>query len=214
MIKGVIFDMDGVLVDSEPYICEAGVRMFLEKGLKVQPNDFKEFTGMGEDRYLGGVAEKYGFTFNPSTDKARTYQIYKELVTGNIQPLPGVISFIGKCKNRKLKLAVASSADNIKVRINLKEIGLLHDTFDAIVDGEEVTKKKPHPDVFLKALEKLHIRPDECLVVEDAISGIRAAIDAGCKCLALTTSFPPEKLKEANWISKDLSYANDECITW
>lgn len=214
MIKAVIFDMDGVLVDSEKYICEAGVMMFKEKGLQVKHADFKDFTGMGEDRYLGGVAEKYGFPFDVEKDKARTYQIYKELVEGSLQPLPGVHAFISKCKKLNLKLAVASSADKTKVLINLEETRLNGDIFHVVINGLDVKNKKPFPDIFIKAAESLMLKPSECLVIEDAISGVKAAKSAGCRCLALTTSFPKESLREADWVVKDLSYAPPECISW
>ena len=214
MIKAVIFDMDGVLVDSEKYICEAGVMMFKEKGLQVKHADFKDFTGMGEDRYLGGVAEKYGFPFDVEKDKARTYQIYKELVKGCLIPMPGVHTFISKCKKLNLKLAVASSADKTKVLINLEETGLNGYIFHAVINGLDVKNKKPFPDIFIKAVDSLMLKPFECLVVEDAISGVKAAKSAGCRCLALTTSFPKESLREADWVVKDLSYAPPECISW
>jgi beta-phosphoglucomutase len=214
MIKGVLFDMDGVLVDSEEFICRAGIEMFKEKGLQVKPEDFKQFTGMGEDRYLGGVAEKYGFPFDVATDKARTYEIYKELVNGRLKALPGVYDFIEKCLDRELKMAVASSADEVKVMINLKEIALDPSLFGAIINGNQVERKKPFPDIFIKAAEELKLGPEECLVVEDAVSGVRAAKEAGSRCLALTTSFDESRLGEADWIAADLSQATDECLDW
>jgi beta-phosphoglucomutase len=214
MIKGVLFDMDGVLVDSEEFICRAGIEMFREKGLVVQPEDFKPFTGMGENRYLGGVAEKYGFPFNIDTAKARTYQIYRDLVHGRLRALPGVFEFIEKSRKRGLKLAVASSADETKVLINLREIGLDTSLFGAVINGLQVEKKKPFPDIFIKAAAELGLRPEQCLVVEDAVSGVRAAKEAGCRCLALTTSFDRNRLTEADWIARDLSEAPPECLEW
>ena len=80
MIKGVLFDMDGVLVDSEEFICRAAVLMFKEKGLEVQAEDFIPFVGMGEDRYLGGVAEKYNFVIEIEEIKSRTYEIYGNII--------------------------------------------------------------------------------------------------------------------------------------
>ena len=206
--------MDGVLVDSECYICEAGVKMFAEKGLRVKPEDFKEFTGMGEDRYLGGVAKKYNFPFNAGKDKARTYAIYEQLAANKLNPLPGVFAFIEKCRAHNLNLAVASSADKVKVEINLRETGLNNNVFDFVVNGQNVHRKKPYPDIFIKASQGLGLHPRECLVVEDSVSGVRAAISAGCKCLALTTSFSSDRLMEADWIVQDLSFATDYCITW
>jgi len=214
MIKGVIFDMDGVLVDSEEYICRAGIEMFREKGLSVGPEDFKPFTGMGENRYLGGVAEKYGFPFDVEKDKGRTYEIYKEIVHGKLEALPGVFDFMEKCRSLGFKMAIASSADEIKVMINLEEIGLQPALFDAIINGQEVERKKPFPDIFIRTADEIKLRPEQCLVIEDAVSGVKAAKDAGCRCLALTTSFNEDQLKEADWIATDLSQAPDECLNW
>lgn len=211
-LQGVIFDMDGVLVDSEPFIHEAGVRLFAEKGYHVRSEDFDPFIGTGEDRFLGGVAEKYGIPFDVVHDKARTYAIYLELIAGRLKPLPGVFSFIEECRRRGLKMAVASSADAIKVNGNLHEIGLPPDRFDALVNGSEVTRKKPFPDIFLTAARRLGLPPAECLVVEDAVAGVAAARAAGARCLALTTSFPAERLTEANWIAANLAHAPLEIL--
>lgn len=175
MIRGVILDMDGVIVDSEPFICEAAIKLFAEKGFQVPPEDFAPFVGTGENRYLGGPAEKNGIPLDLERDKARTYAIYLELIRGRLQPLPGVFSFLEECRRRHLKLAVASSADAIKVSGNLREIGVPPDTFDAVVHGNEVQRKKPYPDLFLEAAARLGLPATECLVVEDAVAGVAAA---------------------------------------
>ncbi len=214
MIKAVIFDMDGVLLDSEPLIREAAMRMFAEHGIKAQPEDFKPFVGTGEDRFIGGVAEKYGFALDLARDKARTYEIYADVVDGKIEPLNGAHEFIAKARAKGLKLAVASSADQIKMDINLKGIGIPPETFDAIVSGSDVTKKKPNPEGFLKAAEKLGVSPETCLVVEDAINGVQAAKTAGMRCLAVTTSFTPTDLAAADWIGADLADVPDEALSW
>lgn len=213
-IEAVLFDMDGVLLESERFINHAGVLMFREKGYDVDPKDFLEFTGMGEDRYLGGVAEKNAIPFNTTQDKARTYEIYESLVMNNIDPLPGVRHFIHKCKTRGLKIAVATSADQVKMEINLREIDIPLSTFDATVNGLEIKHKKPAPDIFLKAAAKLDVDPMRCLVVEDAVSGVKAGIAAGARVLALTTTFSREELAEADWIAADLSKAPAEVLLW
>lgn len=206
--------MDGVLLDSEEYITRAGVMMFAEKGFEVLPSDFKPFTGMGENRFLGGVAEKYGIPFELEKDKARAYAIYAEITRGRLSPLTGVRGFILQCRKKHLKLAVATSADEIKMRINLRETGLGEELFDALVNGLEVEHKKPHPEIYLLAARRLALEPKECLVVEDAISGMKAARAAGCRCLAITSSFRAEEFDQADWIVKDLSEAPEECISW
>ena len=123
-LRGVIFDMDGVLVLSEPLIAEAAIRMFAAKGYAVRHEEFRPFIGMGEDRFLGGVAEARGIPLDPAADKARTYDLYLDLIRGKLRPLPGVTGFVAECRRRGLKLAVASSADEVKVVANLHEIGL------------------------------------------------------------------------------------------
>jgi HAD superfamily hydrolase (TIGR01509 family) len=213
-IKGVLFDMDGVLLESEDFIARAAIMMFKERGLQVKREDFKPFVGAGEDKYLGGVAEKYNHPYKIEEIKKRAYDIYDELVAGNLKPLEGVPEFIERCRNKGLKLAVATSADKRKMLINLRETGLNSDTFDALVNGSEVEKKKPNPDIFILAANKINLEPKECLVVEDAINGVEAARNAGAKCLALTTSFSNEDLKEADWIAKNLKEAPEESINW
>jgi len=213
-IEGVLFDMDGVLVDSEAFICQAGMEMFAEKGYPVSAGDFLPFTGMGENRYLGGVAEKHGIPFDLEKDKARTYEIYGELVRGKLSPLDGVHEFIGKCRDRGLKMAVASSADPTKVNINLEEIGLHRALFQAVVTGLDIEHKKPAPDIFLKAAGLIGADPKRCLVVEDAVSGVAAGKAAGARVLALTTAFSPGELSEADWISSTLATAAETVLEW
>jgi HAD superfamily hydrolase (TIGR01509 family) len=213
-MKAVLFDMDGVLTDSEHFICQAAMEMFREKGLTVKPDDFKPFTGMGENRYIGGVAEKYGLKVDINEVKERTYAIYDKMVKGKLSPLKGVNEFIGRCRKKGLKLALATSADRIKMEINLREIGLDGSTFDAIVTGLDVVNKKPAPDIYLKAAEMLNINPGDCLVVEDAVSGIKAGKRAGCRCLAVTTSFGKNELTEADWICDSLAVVPESVLSW
>jgi beta-phosphoglucomutase len=212
--RGVIFDMDGVLVDSEAFICRAACMMFAEKGLTVKPEDFVPFIGTGEDRYIGGVAEKYDFPVDIEEAKKRTYDIYLDIIKGALQPLPGVHDFIEKCRSMGKKLAVASSADRRKVVGSLTEIGLTAERFDAVITADDVANKKPAPDIFLLAAKRLGLTPADCLVVEDAVSGVAAAKAAGIKCLALTTSFSAEQLNDADFFAPNLSAAPPEALNW
>jgi len=213
--RGLVFDMDGVLCDSEPFICEAAMRMFAERHhLQVRPEDFLPFVGAGEDRYLGGVAEQYGITWDLEEDKKRTYQIYLEIIRGRLKPLAGVGKFIARCRRSGMRLAVATSADAVKMQGNLAEIGLPPETFDVCVNGLEVVRKKPDPEIFLLAIQRLGLEPRECLVVEDSPNGIRAGKAAGAMCLGLTTSFPATQLQAAgaDWIAPDLAHVPPEVL--
>jgi HAD superfamily hydrolase (TIGR01509 family) len=214
MIRGVLFDMDGVLTDSEPFICKAAIMMFRELGYEVTSDDFIPFVGMGENRYIGGVAEKYGIGVDIDKVKARTYEIFSIIVRNQLAPLPGTKEFISKCRKKNLKIALATSADKVKMDVNLKEIGIPPETFDAVITGLEVENKKPFPDIYIKAASSLSLRTQECLVVEDAVSGIKAGKTAGCRCLAVTTSFDVSALSEADWFCESLLNAPEEALDW
>jgi beta-phosphoglucomutase len=196
--KAVIFDMDGVLTDSEPLINLAAVTMFRERGVVVQPEDFLPFVGTGEDRYIGGVAEKHGVVLDLAAAKKRTYEIYLALVPERLRAFPGACDVVRRCRQEDLATAVASSADRIKIEANLIQIGLPPAGWDAVVCAEDVKNKKPAPDIFLAAARQLRRLPSQCVVIEDAVNGIQAAKAAGMRCVAVAQTFTPEKLQAAD----------------
>ena len=206
--------MDGVLVNSESFIADAAIAMFAEKGHQIRREEFRPFIGTGEDRFIGGVAERRGILLEPARDKARTYEIYVQLIRGKLQPLPGAREFVDACRTRRLAIAVASGADEVKVEANLREVGLSPNLFAAIVDGAQIVRKKPAPDIFLEACRRLGLPPGNCLVIEDAVAGVAAAKAAGARCLALTTSFDAKQLAMADWIAADLSRVPPEALEW
>lgn len=211
---GVIFDMDGVLVDSEEFICKAAMAMFAEHGLTVRPEDFLPFVGAGENRYIGGVAEKYDFACDIERDKRRTYDIYLDIIKGQLKPLPGVHDFVKRARSMGKRLAVASAADRRKVEGNLVELALPPESFDAIVTGDDITHNKPDPEIFLTAAERIGCDPQRCLVVEDAVNGVAAAKAAGARCLGITSTFTTEDLGRADWHAENLGQAPEEVLCW
>ncbi|MDL2229724.1 HAD-IA family hydrolase [Treponema sp. OttesenSCG-928-L16] len=208
-MEAVIFDMDGVLTDSEWFIAEAARLMFKEiHGVDVIHEDFLPFVGHGENRFLGGVAEKYAIaTFDIERDKAKTYEIYCGLVKGKLKALPGAVEFVFACRELGLKTALATSTDYIKMMANLNEIGLGDGAFDAMVNGLDVERRKPFPDIFLEAARRIDVAPEQCWVIEDSAGGVAAAKAAGMRCLAVLTTFPEETLRKegADLIAADLS---------
>ena len=211
-LAGVIFDMDGVLCDTEEQIAAAAAAMFAERyDQEVLREDFAPFVGAGENRFIGGVASKYGIEWDQEPDKARTYEIYLEIIKGNLKPLGGVLAFVAKCQQMGLKLSVATSADRVKLEGNLKEIGLAESMFDTCLTGTDVENKKPDPEIFIKAVDAMGLTPGECVVVEDSPNGIKAAVAAGCRCLGLTTSFDEKTVMAAgaSWVAPDLSDVPD-----
>jgi beta-phosphoglucomutase len=198
--RAVIFDMDGVLTDSEPLINEAAIAMFGELGLEVAPNDFIPFIGTGEDRYLSGVAEKHGFRMHLASAKKRTYEIYLSLVPHRLRAFAGAVQLVQRCRDAGFKIAVASSADRIKIEANLRQIGLPPESWDALVSGDDVQHKKPAPDLYLAAAQTLGLVPAECVVIEDAPNGIQAAQSAGIRCIAVAQTFLPGELALADLV--------------
>jgi HAD superfamily hydrolase (TIGR01509 family) len=206
--------MDGVLVASEPFTAAAAIALFAERGYTVRPEEFHPFVGQGEERFLAGVAEARGIPFDPAGDVERLYAIYLNLIKGRLGPSPGAHDFVYNCRKRGLAVAVASSAETIKVEGNLAEIGLPAGTFAAIVTGSEVQRKKPAPDLFVEAAARLELDAASCLVVEDAVAGVAAAKAAGCRCLALTTTFPAASLAGADWIAPGLTAVPEAALEW
>jgi HAD superfamily hydrolase (TIGR01509 family) len=215
VIKAVLFDMDGVLVDSEAFIAQAAIAMLAERyGVAAERSDFLPFIGAGEDRFIGGVAEKYGVTLDLEADKSRTYELYFEVIRGKMRQIPGAVDFVRGCRERGLKVAIATSADRRKLEANLREIGLAEDNFDATVDGLQVARKKPYPDIYLEAARRVGTDPALCLVVEDAVTGVKAAKAAGCVCLALAGSFSEAELRTAgaDYFADDLETADSSIL--
>jgi HAD superfamily hydrolase (TIGR01509 family) len=196
--QAVIFDMDGVLTDSEPLINASAIAMFREKGIEARPEDFLPFVGTGEDHYIGGVAAKYHLPLDLVAAKRRTYEIYLELVPKKLRAFPGAVEFVRACRRAGFRLAVASSADWIKIVANLRQIGLPPEDWDAIVTGEDVSARKPAPDIFLAAARKLGLAPGACVVIEDAVNGVQAARKAGMRCIAVAQTFSALELGAAD----------------
>jgi beta-phosphoglucomutase len=194
-IEAIIFDMDGVLVDSEPVIEAAAMAGLKEFGVTAQPEDFIPFVGAGEDNYIGGVSRKYGVPFKREM-KDRVYQIYLDLVENRIGLYKGIPELLGSLKKQGYALALASSADHIKIEANLKAAGISRDLFDILLGGEDVVNKKPDPEIYLAASRGLKKDPENCLVMEDALNGIEAGKAAGCLCCGVSTSFLKKELVE------------------
>lgn len=210
----MIFDLDGVLAVSEPLLAEAAIALFAERGVAITAGDFRPFIGMGEDRYVGGAAEAKGVPIDVGPAKARLYEIYEQVIRGRLRPLPGAIETVHACRGRGFAIAVASGADGVKVRANLREIGLPDNIFDAVVDGNQVERKKPAPDIFLEAARRLGVAPPAGLVIEDAVSGVAAARAAGMRCLGITSSFGVDELAGADWFAPDLAHAPVDAFNW
>ncbi|HOV70318.1 MAG TPA: HAD-IA family hydrolase, partial [Clostridia bacterium] len=196
VIYAILFDMDGVLTDSEPCILQASIMGLREYGINPEKKDFEPFIGAGEDRFIGGVAQKYGLKYDKIM-KDRVYEIYLEIVDEYLGKFEYVPETLKDLKGMGYKVTLASSADMIKVNANLKAAGIDKGLFDVILSGEDVQRKKPFPDIYLKAAEQLNVKPEDCIVVEDAVNGVKAAVAAKMRCIGIMGSFSGIELIEA-----------------
>lgn len=196
MIEAVVFDMDGVLTDTEPVINEAALRGLREYGVEARPEDFEPFVGTGEDNYIGGVARLYGKAYRPEM-KTRVYEIYLQILPDMVTPVPGVRELLVALRERNMPMAVATSADRIKMEANLEAVGIPIDWFAVLTVAEDVEKKKPAPDIYETTARKLGCSAAACCVVEDAVNGVQAAKAAGMRCVAVESSFPANRLRAA-----------------
>ena len=187
----ILFDCDGVLVDSEPALAKIAAGVLQEQGIPAKPEDFEPYIGTGEDTYLGKVIEKYGFEFTEE-HKRQVYDAYIRKAAHTVETFPDCLSFLNKLKEENIKMVVASSADAVKVHANLEALGFT--AFDAIVSGSDIKRKKPFPDIYLLAAEKISANPENCIVIEDATAGVESGKTAGMKVIGLTSSCSAEQL--------------------
>lgn len=193
---GILFDCDGVLVDSEPALAEIAAIALRDFGAAAMPEDFRPYIGMGEDMYLGMVTAKYDIVFSNAI-KHHVYEKYSELAANFVRPFPGIRDMLIRLKSAGCRIAVASSADQIKVTTNLDLLELSAAFFDTVITGSDIERKKPFPDIYLLAASNCGVSPDRCFVVEDAVSGIQAGKAAGMTCIGFTSSHTAEELREA-----------------
>ena len=193
--KAILFDMDGVLIESEFLMRHAAIQALAEYGITARHEDFLEFTGMGEDKFVGGVAEKHGlrYTFDM---KERAYDYFGQQVKELAHVPEGVKEMLMKLHEMGFVMAVCSAADLRKVCYNIQAIGVDESIFSALVTGSDVERKKPFPDIYLEGARRIGMNPEDCLVIEDAISGIQAAHAAGMDAVGVPTTFSKEELME------------------
>jgi beta-phosphoglucomutase len=214
MLRAVIFDFNGIIVDDEPIHFELFQRVLNEEGISLTEEDYyARYLGFDDRGAFTAAYREHARSLSQSKlaqliERKAAY--YREDIKIKMRVFPGVEMLIPDLA-RKLPLAIASGALRNEIEIILSSIGLFNQ-FRAIVSAEDVTRGKPEPEIFLKALAQLNtflngapaIGAAECLVVEDSKEGIRGARRAGMKCLAVTNSHPADLLHDADSIVDSL----------
>ncbi len=211
MLQAVIFDMDGVLIDSEPYSVAANKAILPCFGLKPEVFDKGNFIGTSVKFYIDTINKTYGTKIEYAEYEKLKQQKYCELAHGKIKPSPGVVKLLNSLIKEGIRIAVASSGSKKKVAFNLAESGLSH-YFKLVVTGEHVRDSKPNPEIYLLTARGLGLDPAECVAVEDSVHGVKSARAAGMGCLAVANSFPEKQLKEANLIVQSLNDVTPEML--
>ena len=211
MLRAIIFDCDGVIADTEPIHMASFQRVLEEEGIILTKEEYFSHYLALDDRacFTKAFAER-GASLTPKELEdlvKRKAQVVEPVMRDTLQLLPGATEFIRQVAGR-YPLAVASGALRREIDLVLK-YGGLRDCFKVIVSSEDVTHSKPDPEPFIRAWELLASGDDlgreECLVIEDSIHGVIAAHNAGMRCLAITNSYPREKLLEADLVVDSLA---------
>lgn len=197
-MKAVIFDMDGVLVDSEPIHQRTELDALAAYGLRLEKKDLYPYAGTTRDAFQKGISQQYNF--HPDWKSVFEYKdrYFYELMK-EVNPMPGVLSLIQDMKTAGLKLALATSGQRRSMATVLEKFNLTP-IFDALICAVDVSKSKPDPQAFLLAAERMQVPPAECVVFEDSINGVRAAKAAGMYAIGITGTFTKDKLREADRI--------------
>lgn len=196
-MAAVIFDMDGVLVISNPAHFKAWQDFSRESGIVITEEMFRrEFSGRKNEEALEALFPGRFSEDERAELSRRKEALYRERYVPVLQPVPGVQDLVRDLARHRVALALATSGPPENVGAILHHLGLVG-AFDVVVTGQDVKEAKPNPAIFLKAAEALGVSPARAVVVEDSLPGVRAAVAAGAVCLGLATSEPPERLKEA-----------------
>ena len=191
----VIFDMDGVLVDSNPFHIQKWADFLSEHGIRFDPEELpRQVLGLRNDH-------AFRYFFGSEMTKEEMARLSEELENrfrssfrAHAKPLPGLENLIRQCHQAGMLMAVASSAmaKNVEFVVDALDFNAY---FRCLVSGDEVRHPKPHPEIYLRTAEKLGVPPGACVAFEDSFVGIESAKNAGMKCVAIASTFPDEELR-------------------
>jgi HAD superfamily hydrolase (TIGR01509 family) len=201
--RAVIFDCDGVLLDSEPIGLEALHRAVKTFQLPFKRDELKRFCGITDHESLRTMCKESHMDIDEKAFIDKKNEYYLEILENDgVKPFPGVRELLEDLTISRVKVAVASSAPRTKVLAGLISNNLL-EYFNAVVTGDDIARGKPMPDIFLKAAEQLGVHATDCIVVEDTVVGVLAGMAATMKVYAVTNTFPAEAFTDYSCIVVD-----------
>jgi HAD superfamily hydrolase (TIGR01509 family) len=204
MLHGIIFDLDGVLIDSEPVNIQAGQRAFAEFGYTLSEKDLKQIPGRHSADYAPLIIQNNHLTLLPEQVATRCHELYQTLWEQMVVIMPEAQSTLTQLKEKDLTLALATSSSRSTVAIFIRKFGL-EGIFSAIISADDVQFRKPNPEPYLKASAALNLPPDELLVVEDTAIGVAAAQAAGLRCVVIPNKHAgAQDFSPANYVLSSL----------
>jgi HAD superfamily hydrolase (TIGR01509 family) len=189
MLRAVIFDMDGVILDSQPYHFAVEEKIFRAKGIAVSTEESHSFVGMAGDRMWETVKNRYNLQESVADLMAFDNRIRVEYFASlkDVQPMPGIMELLEELRRNSIKTALASSSSVEVIDVFISKLGIAR-FFQRIVSGDFVEKGKPAPDIFIHTARALQEAAADCVVIEDSANGVKAAKAAGMKCIGFSNA--------------------------
>jgi len=214
MLEAVIFDMDGVIINSEPLHYKANQDLFDKLGFSVPSTEYSNYIGISNEKMWEDLKSKYDLNedLEDLTEKQRkhTNKFIQDNMNGN--EIPGIKKILEELKDTKIKTAIASSSTRDLIETVIKGYDLC-EYFDVIVSGDDVKKGKPNPDIFILAAEKLSVNIKKCVVIEDSTNGVNGAKKSGAKCIGFNNpDSPGQNLRNADIIINKFDVLNFDLI--
>jgi len=203
-VKAIIFDMDGIIVDSEPVQLESFNEVLKPYNIQLSENDFKGFIGMTQVEIFSSILNAH--TIDKSIDQLRSEKksIYTKLIKDELFPMPGLAELIEWIEQTPLKKGIASGSPLDDIHSVLDHIHL-RDRFDCIQSSLHLPHGKPFPDVYLHVAEGLNVSPAACIVLEDTAIGVEAGKKAGMICIAVPNALTShQNFSHSHYVVKDL----------
>lgn len=182
-MKAVIFDMDGVIIDSEPIHFEVDMQTMRDLGFNISSEELEKYVGTTNEYMFTDLKNRYNI--NQSIEEIINYKVEiakNKVIESDLEPIEGIKELLLDLKNKNISTAIASSSPRNFIDVVVSKFNL-RDYFNFIVSGEEVDNGKPAPDIYIETAKKLGLHPEECTVIEDSRNGVLAAKAAGMKCI-------------------------------
>lgn len=213
MLEAVIFDMDGVIIDSEPFHLDICLELFKKLNITMPEDEYKTYIGVSNTSMWTTIKNKY-FLKESVNELAmlQTNACIEYLKEKDEKPISGVVEILESLKQNEIKIALASSSPMEGIRLVLDKFNISH-YFQAVISGENLERGKPAPDIFLNAAKMLKVEPQFCTVIEDSNHGVSAAKAAGMKCIGFQNpNSGNQDLKAADMTVNSLKDLNLEVI--